>query len=131
VHLRLVATVFNTPDPNAIAAFYERLLELPRLMNEPDWVVLRNDANSHALSFQRDATHERPAWPNEPGRQRAAVHLDLVVDDLDAATAHAEQCGALLAGVQHNVNARERVMIDPDGNPFCLIERTVAPSPAE
>lgn len=57
-------------------------------------------------------------WPAEEGQQTASQHLDVRVDDLDAAVEWAESQGARLADFQPQ--HRVRVMIDPDGHPFCL-----------
>jgi len=47
-----------------------------------------------------------------------SMHLDLEVDDLDAAVEHALSVGAALADVQPQQSVR--VMLDPAGRPFCL-----------
>jgi hypothetical protein len=46
------------------------------------------------------------------------MHLDVQVNDLEAAVADAESLGAELAEIQPQANVR--VMFDPDGHPFCL-----------
>lgn len=46
------------------------------------------------------------------------MHLDLEVDDLDQAVAHAVDVGAELASFQPQADVR--VMLDPAGHPFCL-----------
>jgi Glyoxalase-like domain len=46
------------------------------------------------------------------------VHLDIQVDDLDAAGAHAVAVGATLADYQPQDDVR--VYLDPVGHPFCL-----------
>ncbi len=46
------------------------------------------------------------------------MHLDIEVEDLDAAGAHATGCGARLADFQPQANVR--VYLDPAGHPFCL-----------
>jgi len=46
------------------------------------------------------------------------LHLDIQVDDLDAAVEHAVAAGARLA--DHQPQERVRVMLDPAGHPFCL-----------
>jgi hypothetical protein len=48
------------------------------------------------------------------------LHLDLRVDDLAAACAHAESLGAELAELQPQEDVR--VYLDPVGHPFCLFE---------
>lgn len=47
-----------------------------------------------------------------------AMHLDIGVDDLDAAVAWAVEAGASLAEVQPQQHVR--VMLHPHGHPFCL-----------
>ena len=46
------------------------------------------------------------------------VHLDIEVDDLDAASALARELGATLAEFQPQEDVR--VHLDPAGHPFCL-----------
>ena len=46
------------------------------------------------------------------------LHLDIKVDDLEAAVAHALASGARLA--DHQPRERVRVLLDPAGHPFCL-----------
>ena len=46
------------------------------------------------------------------------VHLDVEVDDLRAASAHALAAGAVLADYQPQDHVR--VYLDPAGHPFCL-----------
>lgn len=70
------------------------------------------------LSFEHEAQWTEPIWPSEPGRQHPTEHLDIAVSDLDAAVAHAVDAGARPAPVQPQDAVR--VMLDPDGHPFCL-----------
>jgi Glyoxalase-like domain len=46
------------------------------------------------------------------------MHLDIEVDDLDAAIAHATELGATVA--THQPQEHVRVLLDPAGHPFCL-----------
>jgi hypothetical protein len=46
------------------------------------------------------------------------VHVDIAVDDLDAATSWAIEVGAKVA--EHQAQSRVRVMLHPAGHPFCL-----------
>jgi hypothetical protein len=52
------------------------------------------------------------------GEQLMMIHLDFGVDDLDAAVAWAVEAGARAA--DHQPQDDVRVMLDPDGHPFCL-----------
>ncbi|MEV4562131.1 VOC family protein [Nonomuraea sp. NPDC049419] len=119
--MALAATVLGAPDARALAAFYQRLLGWVVREEEPDWVVLRAPDGRAGLSFQTEAAHVRPTWPAGPGDQQMMMHLDIEVDDLETAGAHAVEAGATLAGYQPQDDVR--VYLDPAGHPFCLFTR--------
>lgn len=73
------------------------------------------------MSFQTEPAYVNPTWPAGPGDQQMMVHLDIEVDDLDAAGAHAVAAGAILA--EYQPQADVRVYLDPAGHPFCLWPR--------
>ena len=114
----LTATVLDAPDPRALAGFYQQLLGWPLGRDEPDWVTLRPPGGGAGLSFQAEPAHVRPTWPAGPGDQRMQMHLDIEVDDLEAAGARAIAAGAALADFQPQEDVR--VYLDPAGHPFCL-----------
>jgi catechol 2,3-dioxygenase-like lactoylglutathione lyase family enzyme len=116
--MTLTATVLDAPDPRALARFYHRLLGWPIGRDEPDWVTLRPPHGGAGLSFQTETAYVRPVWPAGPGDPPMMMHLDIEVDDLAAAGAHAEAAGAELASFQPQEDVR--VYLDPDGHPFCL-----------
>ena len=124
--LRLRGVVLDTPDPVALGAFYARLLGWSYRTKEPEWVMLLSPDGGAGLSFQREDAYVPPVWPAGPGDPATMVHLDVEVDDLTAALAWAEACGARLADVQPQEQVR--VCLDPDGHPFCLyVEEQDAP----
>jgi catechol 2,3-dioxygenase-like lactoylglutathione lyase family enzyme len=114
----LTATVLDTPDPQGLARFYQRLLGWPLRDDDPEWATLRPADGGPGLSFQREEQHVPPVWPAGPGDPRMQLHLDIEVDDLDAAVAVAVEAGATLAGFQPQDDVR--VCLDPAGHPFCL-----------
>lgn len=124
--LRFVGTVINAADPDALASFYERLLGWPRFMDDSEWIALRH-GDGTAIAFQLAEHAVAPAWPTEPGRPHSLTHLDFSTDDLDCAVEHAIEVGATLTGA--SVVETERVMLDPAGNPFCLIAPPTSPQP--
>ena len=117
---RPVVTTVNigASDPRRLANFYLELLGLEVAEQEPDWVLLRDPRGGVGLSFQRETPYERPVWPARPGAQQMMLHLEIRVDDLAAASARAEDCGATMAALQPQDDVR--VYLDPDGHPFCL-----------
>ena len=69
------------------------------------------------ISFQQVEGYTPPQWPGQDVPQR--MHLDVIVDDLDAAEAAVLDLGATKrAGAQPGTSFR--VFLDPAGHPFCL-----------
>ncbi|GAA4610668.1 VOC family protein [Actinoallomurus liliacearum] len=116
--LRLTGVVLDSPDARKLADFYRRLLGWEAVEDEPEWVVLAAPGGGAGLSFQTEPDYQRPSWPADPGRQQMMAHLDIEVDDLDAAVAHALAEGAVLA--EHQPQQHVRVCLDPAAHPFCL-----------
>ena len=114
----LTAAVLGTPDPQGLARFYQRVLGWPLHDDDPEWATLRPVDGGTGLSFQREEDHVPPVWPAGPGDPQMQVHLDIAVDDLDAAVAVAVEAGATVAGFQPQEHVR--VCLDPAGHPFCL-----------
>ena len=116
--LTLTSTVLDAPDARALAAFYQRLLGWQVKDDEGDWVTLRPPGGGAGLAFQTEKAYVRPTWPAGPGDQQMMMHLEIRVDDLASASAHAQACGATLPAYQPQDDVR--VHLDPDGHPFCL-----------
>jgi catechol 2,3-dioxygenase-like lactoylglutathione lyase family enzyme len=112
------AAVLGAPDAQLLADFYRELLGWEQKWSEPGWVMLKSPEAEAGLSFQGEDDYERPVWPAEPGQQQMMVHLDIRVDDMDAAGARAIELGASLAQFQPQDDVR--VYFDPAGHPFCL-----------
>ena len=117
-NLTVTTLTISSPDPPALARFYARLLGWETGTEEPGWVTLLNPAGGVKLAFHIEDVYTPPVWPSQPGKQIIMEHLDIQVDDLEAACAHAEACGARLAGYQPQ--EKVRVHLDPDGHIFCL-----------
>ena len=115
--------VLDAPDVRALAGFYQRLLGWPVTTGEDDdgWVRIAPAGGGAGLAVQAEPEFVRPVWPSDTTHQQMQSHLDLKVDDLAAASAHAEECGAVLADFQPQDDVR--VYLDPVGHPFCLFEQ--------
>lgn len=110
--------VLETPDPRRLARFWSEVLGWPLVQDEADWATVEPPGAYGHLAFQRSETYEPPVWPAEPGRQQMLQHLDVQVDDLEAAVADAVALGARQA--EHQPLKGVRVLLDPDGHVFCL-----------
>lgn len=106
--------VLDCPDPRALALFYSALLGQPITYDSDDFVVVAADSTTSGLAFQRAPNHRPPTWPDPEVPQQ--MHLDIMVEDVDAATP-----GVLTLGA--TALAPEGVFADPAGHPFCLIPR--------
>jgi catechol 2,3-dioxygenase-like lactoylglutathione lyase family enzyme len=115
---RLQTICIDCADAHAMADFYGQLLGWEVTMSEPNWVLMRDPAGATGLSFQAESCYRAPTWPEQPNGQDKMLHLDIRVDDLDAAVEHAIAAGARLADDQPQ--DRVRVLLDPAGHPFCL-----------
>jgi catechol 2,3-dioxygenase-like lactoylglutathione lyase family enzyme len=115
---RLTTVVLGTPEPRALAAFYQQLLGWPFGAEEDDWVTLRNPESPFSLGFQLEAEHVSPTWPAGRDEQQMQAHLDIEVTNVDEAVAYAESLGARLA--EHQPQPDVRVLLDPAGHPFCV-----------
>ena len=109
----------DCPDPVALGEFYRRLLDWGPIEadDEVRWVNLDNPAGGAGLAFQRVSGYRPPEWPGQDVPQQA--HLDLQVDDMEAAHERALGIGAKLLD-----DSRQgfRVYADPAGHPFCLCQ---------
>lgn len=64
----------------------------------------------------------------EPKIGKTRIHLDLLTDDLDAATRTVDQLGGRDLGERHEYpEGIVAVMADPEGNEFCLVHYTQTP----
>lgn len=106
--------VIDSRDPESLASFWCGLLDVKvsESIGEGQFVVLSPTSDGLTIGFQRV-----PAAKS--GKNR--LHLDLVVEDLDEATAEVESLGGrwLEPGNTRELEGfRWRCMADPDGNEF-------------
>ena len=117
--LRFTTTTLSTQDARSLASFYERLLGWERAVDEPGWVLLREGSgDGHRIGIHEDVEYVPPVWPSRRDAQQMMAHMEIGTNDVAAAVEHAIVCGARLAAVQPQDDVR--VMLDPDGHPFCL-----------
>ncbi len=70
------------------------------------------------IEVQWDPHYRPPVWPSVAGEQLMMTHPDVGVADLAAGVQWAVDQGAVVAG--HQPQSDARVMLDPEGHPFCL-----------
>lgn len=83
--------------------------------DDGSWWSIRADYGD-SMAFQAVRGYRAPEWPGQEHPQQ--MHIDVVVDDLDAAEAAVLDLGATKHAQQPGTTFR--VFLDPAGHPFCL-----------
>ena len=112
----LFAVTVDCPDPFELARFYQAFAGGEVASSNDDFVTL--SGGGVRIDFQRVA-NRAARWPDDDAPRR--VHLDFRVDDLERAEEELLRLGATVAGHQPG-GRRFRVLFDPAGHPFCLVD---------
>lgn len=113
----LHATTLDCPDPLALAHFYQAVFGGTVRPDDDGnrWVDLAISDGQY-LSFQRSDDFVPPVWPSDDGDQQ--MHLEVVVDDMDAAHTQLSAIGAERVDMQETF----WVYRDPAGHLFCTFK---------
>ena len=117
-HIAIGTINVDCRDSEAMAAFYGQLLGWEVKWRDGTFIIMGNPSGGPDISFEPYEDYQPPVWPERPGEQWKMIHLDMQVEDLKAATAHALACGGHLADFQGREDLR--VILDPAGHPLCL-----------
>lgn len=108
--------VFDAADLAAESAFWAGLLG-GTVRADDDWHSVLVDGEWR-IGVQLAPDHVPPDWPDGTPQQ---IHLDLWVDDFEAAHQRAMSLGArLLKPADDSAAEGYQVYADPAGHPFCL-----------
>jgi catechol-2,3-dioxygenase len=110
----LMGVMLDCPDADKLSAFYAGLLGKP-VTYAAEGVAMIGEDGAQPVMFQQVTDYRAPRWPDPAYPQQ--IHLDVTVEDVDAAEAAVLELGAtsLNAGGEN-----WRVYADPAGKPFCL-----------
>ncbi|WP_290048078.1 VOC family protein [Nocardia nova] len=111
----------DSADPAGLARFYAAALGWEVTYSDDSYGMVEGDGVT--IGFGKVEGFRPAQWPDETGAKR--FHLDLQVDDLEAATERLCALGASRPDFQPGAD-RWRVLLDPDGQPFCLSPRPAA-----
>jgi catechol 2,3-dioxygenase-like lactoylglutathione lyase family enzyme len=114
---QLYNTVIDCAEPAELARFYAELLGASIVTERDDWVSI-DDGHGRRVAFQRAPHHKPPSFPDPSSSQQ--LHLDVMVDDIEAA----DQAVSVLGAIRLGGDGEDfRVYADPAGHPFCLVWR--------
>ncbi len=111
----LMAVMLDCPDAKALSHFYAELLGKP-VTFEADGVAMIGEDGAQPVMFQQVERYNAPRWPDPAFPQQ--IHLDVTVQDADAAERAALDIGATRLD---GAGPDWRVYADPAGKPFCLV----------
>lgn len=117
MRIRRQVIVFDAADLATESSFWAGMLG-GTVAADDDWHSVLVDGEWR-LGVQLAPDHVPPDWPDGTPQQ---IHLDLWVDDLEAAHEEAVSLGARLLKRAEDPDAAEgfQVYADPAGHPFCL-----------
>ena len=115
--MELAAVTIDCSDAENLANFYANLTGGEVTYQDAEQGYAQMKFGDATLNFQEVHSYTGPQWPGQEHAQQ--FHLDLRVQDLESAVNHAQGLGATQAIEQPSAE-HYRVMIDPDGHPFCL-----------
>lgn len=119
------AVTIDTTDPARLAAFWSAMLGTAVLEvgdDRADWRRLAPVGDDGpVVNFQPVRDHASTA--------KVRIHLDVLVDDIDAGVAAVITLGGTDTGSRETLpRGRIAVLRDPDGNEFCLLAPPVSPA---
>ena len=110
---RIGSVVINTTDPDALASFWMALLDVGIANRSGPWFIWLEPQHQGGISvaFQR---------VDDPTGGRRRLHLDMSVDDREAAVERVIELGGSKVEDHTIGDFTWSVVADPDGNEFCL-----------
>lgn len=116
-HGRWTSLTIDTADGEKLSSFYHELFGMERTDHGGGFFALAAERKP-AIYFQPVEDYQAPTWPTQERGQQ--MHIDFMVDDMDASQAHAVELGAKLVDDGQD---SFHVLLDPDGHPFCLCRK--------
>jgi len=117
VKINFQVIVFDAADLAAESRFWAGVFG-GTVDAEDDWHMVKVDGEPR-VGVQLAPDHQRPEWPDGSPQQ---IHLDLWVDDFEAAHQQVMSLGARVLKPAANTTTPDnfQVYADPAGHPFCL-----------
>lgn len=112
--IKLEGITVNAPDALVLARFYAEITG-GVVRGTSHWASISGP--NGVISFQQVEDFRPPQWPGNDVPMQ--MHLDFLVDDLDATGQRVLAAGAKLLDFQPNSD-HCYVYADPAGHPFCL-----------
>jgi hypothetical protein len=113
--MKIGSIVIDCNEFNKMLVFWQEALHyVPRNPAKDGWVVLR-DPKERSPNISLNQVHEKRS-----GRSR--LHLDLYADNREAEVERLLKIGARRHRQTYDPDDDFRVLVDPDGNLFCVVQ---------
>ena len=112
--MRLATLTFDAVDPIGLASFWGDLLR--------GEVVAGHDGDERLVRIPDSTTTMLFMPVARPTDGKNRCHPDLHTPDHDADVARATALGAMVLD-EHRETSRWTILLDPEGNEFCIVER--------
>jgi len=87
------------------------------VQSEDDWCVIGDAEDRPGIAFQQIPNYVAPVWPS--GEVPTQMHIDIRIEDFDAAVAEIESLGGKLLSKSSDIFW---VCQDLEGHPFCIFK---------
>ncbi|HXQ93436.1 MAG TPA: VOC family protein [Nitrososphaerales archaeon] len=115
--MKIGSIVIDCTEFNRMMTFWqEALYYVPRESADDGWVVLRDPkGKSPNISLNR---------VSEKTSSRNSLHLDLYTNDREGEVERLLKIGATVHPQTYELDEDFRVLEDPEGNLFCIVQKT-------
>ena len=113
--MRIGNIAIDCNDLDAMKAFWMRMTDYKELAGDESFCFLGDPEH---MGWTKLFLQKVP----EPRVGKNRLHIDLYVEDREAAAAEVEAVGGRRVGEHENGPIRWVVMADPEGNEFCLVQ---------
>ena len=122
---RFSELVVDSRDPESLAAFWAAVLDYRVLGREEDGSIEIGPAEG--FGGAAPTLIFGPVPDPTPGKRRLHIDVNATDRDQDAELQRLLDLGAVPADVGQSGDEGWHVLADPEGNPFCLLRRRLAP----
>ena len=110
----MIAATIDCNNLEGMTQFWSEVLDVPSEIHEPFGFLGHSDDRKVTIWLQRVV---------EPRVGKNRVHLDFVVDDLEAALARVERLGGSIGDKGQWQDFHWRTCADPEGNLFDIMQK--------
>ncbi len=115
MHVKIGSIVIDCNEFDKMLAFWQDMLHyVPKYPPKDGWVILRDPKGKNPNVFLNKIP--------KSVKGRIRLHLDLYTDDQEGEVERLLKMGASLYPRDYKADDDFKILVDPDGNHFCLVQ---------